>query len=74
MSQKVDIAVRGIHCEACERTIERALSRLPGVLQVKADHGDAMVHLVMREGQDGLEESVQSRLSELGFEPVRPAP
>jgi copper chaperone CopZ len=31
------IAVRGMHCGGCERTVSRALQALPGVTDAKAD-------------------------------------
>lgn len=34
---KIEIAVKGMHCPGCERTLEVALTRLDGVRQAKAD-------------------------------------
>lgn len=35
---KLEIPVKGMHCDGCERTLSRALMRLDGVLDAKADH------------------------------------
>ena len=33
-----EIPVEGMHCEACERAVESALSLLEGVREANADH------------------------------------
>lgn len=34
---KIEIPVKGMHCEGCERTLELALTRIDGVLEAKPD-------------------------------------
>jgi len=34
----VDLNVPGMHCDGCEESIKRALSRIEGVREVAADH------------------------------------
>lgn len=34
---KLEIPVKGMHCDGCERTLSLALTRLDGVLDAKAD-------------------------------------
>ncbi len=44
-TQRVVLAVKGMYCESCERTITVMLKRTPGVLSasVSLDRGDAVV-------------------------------
>lgn len=34
---KLEIPVRGMHCDGCERTLQLALTRIEGVLEAKPD-------------------------------------
>jgi sulfite exporter TauE/SafE/copper chaperone CopZ len=68
-----EFAVEGMHCAACELTIEKKLSKFEGVERVSADLNESKVRLKLKEGVDG--ESIRSELSNLieqdGYKLVR---
>lgn len=68
MAQHVRIEVKGIHCEGCETTIRAALSKVPGVINVKASHATQLVEVVVQ--GDHVEQTARDRLRNLGFDPV----
>lgn len=68
MARAVRVQVKGIHCESCENTIRSALSRLSGVVDVRASHETQQVDLIVQ--GDGVETAVKDRLRDLGFDPV----
>jgi len=39
--QVIEIAVNGMTCQGCERTVQTAVGNLPGVQEVKASHLDS---------------------------------
>lgn len=39
----IEISVYGMSCEGCERTIQTAVGKLPGIQEVKASHLDSAV-------------------------------
>ncbi len=61
------IRVRRIHCESCERRIEKAVSQMDGVRQVKADHRNGEVRVVL-EGTRTSEEAIRTAIERSGFE------
>ena len=63
-----DIRVRkgAIHCEGCEATIERFLSRVPGVQAVKASEEAQVVQVTWDPDTIGVDQ-VQAKLDELGY-------
>lgn len=70
MTNTIDFTVTGeqkIHCEGCERRIDRALRRLPGVLGVEASAGNQRVVVEMDPEQVSPEE-VRERLDLLGYQ------
>lgn len=68
MAQHLRIEVKGIHCEGCEITIRTALSKLPGVVNVKASHASQRVDVVVQ--GDAAAQTARDRLRDLGFDPV----
>jgi copper chaperone CopZ len=58
--------VEQIHCEACEATIGKALTRVDGVRQLEADATSNQVTVLFDENAVGVEQIV-ARLSDAGF-------
>jgi copper chaperone CopZ len=69
MARKATITVEEIHCEGCERTISARLTRLDGVLRVRADAASNQVQVHYDE-QSIDEASLKAALSEIGYRPV----
>ncbi len=70
MVVKVDFTVVGeekMHCGGCETRVRFALSRLPGVQEVRADSKTQRIAVVINPSQVTPEE-VQARLKVAGFE------
>ena len=44
--EQVDLRVNGMTCRACEQRIEKALTRIDGVVQSAADHRAAQVRVL----------------------------
>lgn len=68
--QTVKLKVVGantIHCSGCERTVEFALSRMPGVERVKADHATQDIEFVLTSEGTNLEQ-VKANLEWIGYE------
>lgn len=66
---QLDLDVRGLHCEGCERSVERAVQRLDGVLAVRADHhAGRLVVDVLPARADAA--AIRRRVVEAGFEVV----
>lgn len=58
-----------IHCESCEQRIIRALQRVPGVREVRADHRTQQVRVSTDDKLSG--DHLRERLGRIGYE-VRP--
>lgn len=74
--EKIELKVVGertIHCNGCERTIERDLSQVPGVVRVEPSHETQRIQLALDDERISLE-AVQKRLRELGWKSRSPAP
>jgi len=57
-----------IHCASCERAIQMALSQLPGVRRVVADHKTQLVEVSADVTQTG-PNAVLTRLDWMGYKP-----
>ncbi len=57
-------------CEGCENTIQRSLTRLPGVRQVQADHHTQRVVVQLDTAQTDAE-AIQARLAVSGYQAHR---
>lgn len=44
--EQVELRVSGMTCRACEQRIEKALTRIEGVVQTAADHRTAQVRVL----------------------------
>lgn len=60
---------QGIHCSSCTRTIERAVSALPGIEQVSANAATGRVSVDWRTGATGLPQILKA-IEQVGFRPV----
>lgn len=67
-TEQVTIVVEGMSCGHCEQALEKGLSTMPGVQQVKADHARRMVSLDVDSGTPI--EPLKSRIKELGYQPI----
>jgi copper chaperone CopZ len=61
------IGEQPIHCAGCENAIQRALSQMPGVRQVRADHCTQRID-VRLEPVKTTAQVVQQRLEALGYQ------
>lgn len=66
------VGKRAIHCSGCERTVERGLSRVPGVVRVEPSHEAQRIQLAL-DSQETSKEKVRRRLRALGWESRSPA-
>ena len=66
--EQVMIVVEGMSCGHCEQAVEKGLSGMPGVHQVKADHARRMVSLELDSGTPV--DPLKSRIKELGYQPI----
>ena len=66
-TQQATIRVRQIHCTGCERRIEQAVSRLDGVRQVKADHRNGEVRVVLDDTRTS-DATIRTSITRAGFE------
>jgi len=66
-TQHATIQVRQIHCPGCERRIERAVSHLDGVRQVKADHRNGEVRVVLDDRRTS-SSAIRDSIERAGFE------
>lgn len=62
------IQVTGMSCGGCEQNVEDAISDLPGVTDVTADHGDDSVAVVHGSEVDDTE--IHSAIEAAGYEVV----
>ncbi len=65
--QQATIRVRRIHCTGCERRIEQAVGHLDGVRQVKADHRNGEVRVVLDDTLTS-DAAIRSSITRAGFE------
>lgn len=63
------VAVRGMHCGGCERTLSRALEALPGVGRAQADLVAEEVEVTFDPGRTDLE-AIRAAVREAGFTPA----
>ena len=66
--QAIELGVmdEAIHCSGCESRIQRALGRLPGVSQVRADQKTQKVSLHLEQDKTSLKE-IMERLEFIGY-------
>ena len=61
------VGERTLHCAGCEQTAEFALSRMPGVKSVKADHKAQTIQVSLAPDETDLEK-VKAELEWIGYE------
>ncbi len=64
---KVELTVRGLHCEGCERRLETAVRRLDGVVSAKADRTAKRLAVEVLTGPADAA-AIRRRVEEAGFE------
>ena len=65
--EKIEIAVVGMTCEGCERTVQTAVKNLPGVQEVKASHLDSTAVVTFDKTKTTFEQ-MQTAINEKGYE------
>ena len=63
------VAVRGMHCGGCERTVSRAVQSVPGVGSARADFVAEEVEVTYDPGQTGLD-AIRTAVRDAGFTPA----
>ena len=64
--EQVDLDVSGMSCGACEQRIEKALTRIDGVVQSAADHRAARVRVMFDPARTS-EGAVRSCIERAGY-------
>jgi Cu+-exporting ATPase len=64
--EQVDLSVSGMTCGACEGRIEKALTRIDGVVQSAADHRAARVRVMFDPARTS-ESAVRSCIERAGY-------
>ncbi|MFQ5796073.1 MAG: heavy-metal-associated domain-containing protein [Candidatus Bipolaricaulia bacterium] len=68
--ENVELEVTGsntIHCTGCENRIETVLGRLPGVMEIKADHKTQKVQITLAQSRTSLDE-IREKMEFMGYE------
>ena len=63
------VAVHGMHCGGCERTVSRAVAAVPGVTNAQADFVAEEVEVTYDPGQTGLD-AIRAAVRDAGFMPA----
>ena len=63
------VAVRGMHCGGCERSVSPAVKAIPGVVSARADFVAEEVEVTFDSGQTGLE-AIRAAVRDAGFTPA----
>jgi copper chaperone CopZ len=63
------VAVRGMHCGGCERTVSRAVQAVPGVGSAHADFVAEEVEVTFDPGETDLD-AIRAAVVEAGFTPA----
>jgi len=64
---KLTVTVEGMTCEHCERTVERALKGVSGVISAKADHKTGLVDIRIAEGHSPDTAALKAAVDEAGY-------
>jgi Cd2+/Zn2+-exporting ATPase len=68
--ETLELAVKGeelIHCAGCENRIQGVISKLPGVLKVKADHTTQEIRITLDQDNASLKD-VREKLDFMGYQ------
>jgi copper chaperone len=61
----MNVAITGMHCQACVRRVQKALESIPGAKVERVDIGSAVVHV-----DPAQEAAVLEAVREAGYEPA----
>jgi Cu2+-exporting ATPase len=64
---KLTVTVDGMTCEHCERTVERALRGVRGVVSAKADHKKGIVEIRTEEAHSPDVTALKAAIDEAGY-------
>lgn len=62
---KIELKVKGMKCEGCEKRICNALKLVEGVKSVQASHTDSAVTV---DANENVKETLIQKIEDLGFE------
>ena len=65
--ETIEIAVYGMTCGGCERTVQTAVGDLPGVQEVKASHTDSVAVVTFDKTKSGFQE-MKTAIEGKGYE------
>ena len=63
---EIPVLDKGIHCPGCEVGIQRMLSKLPGIKEVKASYKSQLVSVTMN-AEEVTAQKIREKLDDLGF-------
>ena len=66
MMEELNIKVKGMHCEGCEKKIKNALGDIKGVKEVEADYKKGIVTVEAKAKID--DKTIEDTIDDLGFE------
>lgn len=64
---RIDFTIEGMDCADCARTIEKAISALPGVQSAVVNFGAARLSVIPSNGQAGIANAVERTVSGAGY-------
>lgn len=67
MKETVYLDIKGMHCTKCPTKVERSLSKLNGIHEVKVDY-ETEKGCVIFDNQSVNIQEIKSRISKMGFE------
>lgn len=69
--QVVDIDIEGMSCKFCAYSVQKSLSKLPGVEMAEVNIDNQKAHIVMSAGNQADVEQLKKKISDSGFTPVK---
>ncbi len=66
-SQPLNVQIKGMSCSACEEKITKALMKIPGVTEVKADAKTGMTTIQTAEKSKVSMDAIKAAVKEAGF-------
>lgn len=67
--ETIEIAVYGMTCGGCEKTVKTAVGNLPGVQDVSASHTDSLAVVTFDKTKSGFEE-MKAAITDKGYEVI----
>ncbi len=65
--QRLDLPVRGMSCAACVRRVERALAKIPGIVEAQVNLAQERVSVLFLPASSG-EETIRQAIVKVGYE------